>query len=316
MKILLTGASGLLGSNLAYSWRRHEILGLYHTHEWQLDGIVTKKADLLSPGDVKAAVEEFAPDVIVHSAAIADVDQCEVDCGLAYQTNVVATKNLIAAAGQESKVIYISTDLVFDGIKGQYRESDPVHPINVYGKTKYEGEGEALRHRNTMVARTNFFGWNVQDKLSLAEWVVHELSQKKRIKGFTDAVFCGIYTLELARVLEAAIERDLRGVYHCVSGDAMSKYDFACLLASLFHLPRDLIAPASIEDFPFKAKRAKNLWLNTDKLRGALGQSLPTMKESLEAFKRDARDGVANGLNVCSAKRNRFCVPAFYGKDV
>ncbi|MDP2652778.1 MAG: SDR family oxidoreductase [Candidatus Omnitrophota bacterium] len=296
-KVLITGVSGLLGNSLARAWKDTcEILGIYCEHPWHLPGIETRKLDLLQESAVRKAIAEFQPQVLVHTAALTNVDVCEEQPQKAFDANVRVTQILVGAIGAlPARLVHLSTDLVFDGAKGRYKENDPVAPLNVYARTKLEAEGAALKNSRALVARTNIFGWNVQNKRSLAEWVIDELSHKRRIKGFTDAVFSSIYTMDLADLLRAAWERELTGVYHVASSTAMNKYDFACRVADLFGLDKSLIEPSRVGDFAFKAKRAKDLSLDTSKLARALGRPVPTMEESLQRFRKDAEQRLRAG---------------------
>jgi dTDP-4-dehydrorhamnose reductase len=295
-KIFLTGVSGMLGSNLALCWREHcEILGIYHQHRWTLDGIKTKQTDLSDFSSVSALLEDFHPDVIVHAAAAVDVDRCEQEPQWAYRTNVVATKNLVEAAAKNCKFVYISTDLVYDGVKGSYTESDSVNPVNVYAKSKLTGEQEASRLPNHLIARTNIFGFNVQDKMCFAERVIKE-AKAKTIKGFTDSFFSSLYTCDMASLLSAAIEKDLRGIYHFGSSTSKSRYDFADTLAQQLGYGKDLITASSIKDYPFKARRAPDLSLQTKKLSDATGIKVPTQEETIEHFVKDYKNGINGEL--------------------
>ena len=307
-RILITGLSGLLGNNLAYCLKdTYAILGVYHSHPIQMDGIKTVCADLVSGDGVCKIIASFNPDIVIHCAAQANVDLCEEHPLEAEKMNVLATKYLIKSIKANTKVIYISTDLVYDGIKGGFSENDTVNPLNFYGETKYKAELEALTRKNSLIVRTNFFGWNIiEDKFSLGEWVIHELSRHNAIKGFTDCQFSSIYTFELARLLDLAIQKDLTGIYNCVSSTSLSKYDFLCKIAEKTGLNKGLIKPISIDDFEFKAKRSKNLDLSVAKLAGALGIDIPSIDDSIDAFVRDFKGGVPHTIKSYRCPKNIY----------
>ncbi len=288
-KILITGVSGLLGSRLAQYFKGGwDILGTYYTYPVNIEGITLKQIDLGDEERVKEMVEAFRADVIIHCAALTNIEYCEDHQDAALRANVTATKNLVEGIrGSDTKFIYISTDAVFDGEKGNYAEEDEVNPLSFYGSTKYKGELEALKNDNALVARTNIFGRNIQPKLCLAEWIVDELSKGRAIKGFTDVLFSSVYTGNLALLLEAAITKDLKGVYHFTAGNAMSKYDFAVRLAERLELNPELIEPISVDDFAFKAKRSKDLSMNSEKLKADIGRDIPFVEESIEHFVHD-----------------------------
>jgi dTDP-4-dehydrorhamnose reductase len=297
-KILITGVSGLLGNNLAYYFRnKFNILGLYLTHPVTIEGIQIQKADLLSETSLRKIVHAFDPDIVIHCASLTNVDFCEDNQELTELVNIIGTRTVVESLKQtHAKLIYISSDSVYDGCKGNFREADPVNPQNYYGLSKYKGELEVLRNSGALIIRTNIFGWNIQEKHSIAEWILHELSSKKQIKGFNDVFFSSIYTFDLATILDIAIDHDLTGIFNCGSRTFLSKYEFALQIADCFKLEKDLIHSITVDDFAFRAKRGKNLTLNVSKLENALNYNLPTITESIEAFCRDYDKGVP--LNI------------------
>ena len=125
---------------------------------------------------------------------------------------------------------------------------------------------------------------------------MNEISQKRKIKGFKDVFTSIIYTLRLADIVDRMIDRNLSGIFNCVSSDSLSKYDFAVKLAEHFHLDSSLIIPDSVDHFSFKAKRSKNLSLDTQKLSKSLQCSLPAISESIESFYKDYQKGVPQKL--------------------
>ncbi len=294
LKLLITGASGLLGSNLAYYFKeKYQVSGTYLAHPVVLPGVDCIKADLSGFQETKELIERSEPDIVVHCAALANIDECEANPELAFKCNVSAVKNIVEALKiRPAKLIYISTDSVYDGEKGNFKETGLAAPRNSYGATKYEGELEVVRILSALVLRTNIFGWNVQDKASLGEWVLNSLEAGKRIRGFKDIYFSTIYTMEFARVLVAVMKKNLTGVYNLGAGDSLSKYEFAVRLAGRFGLDSALVEAVSFEDAPLKAARGRNLSLDTTKLKNAIGFPLPTVDESIESFYRDYKLGV------------------------
>jgi UDP-4-amino-4,6-dideoxy-N-acetyl-beta-L-altrosamine transaminase/dTDP-4-dehydrorhamnose reductase len=296
-KMLITGVSGLLGNNLArYFKDTYDVVGLYNSHSLATEGIKVLKADIVS-GDLAAIVAECDPDVVIHCASLTNVDYCERYKDLAYQVNVAGTKRLVESLkNTRAVVVYISTDSVYDGSKGNFNENDPVHPLNYYGTTKYEGEGIVLSRLGSLILRTNIFGINIQEKNSIAEWVISSLSARQRIQGFQDVRFSTIYTFELARFIGQALQKGLAGTYNCASSTSQTKYEFACNIARLFGLEKDLIQPISVRDFNFFAERGKNLSLDVTRFSRDLGSALPTIEDSLEAYAKDCKNGLADSI--------------------
>jgi UDP-4-amino-4,6-dideoxy-N-acetyl-beta-L-altrosamine transaminase/dTDP-4-dehydrorhamnose reductase len=299
-KLLITGVSGLLGNNLARYFRdSYRILGTYQQVPVVIEGIETCKADILDLSGLKTIVHRFDPDVVVHCASLTNIDYCETHRELTEDINVGGTRNLVDSIGKpDCKLIYISSDSVYEGTKGDYRETDPVAPQNHYGQTKYMGELEVLKRERSLVLRTNIFGWNIQDKNSLAEWILSELTTRRSIGGFRDACFSTIYNFLFAGLLEAAIGRELNGIYNCASRTALSKYQFAVLLAETFNLDKGIIKPISIDDHHFAARRGKDLSLNVKKIGSALQMDIPTIADSIKAFHRDHARGLPERIRA------------------
>ena len=296
-RVLIFGVSGLLGNNLAYCWRdMFHVYGVYHQHAAEIEGVETKQLNALNEELLKQYIHWVKPDVIVNCAALANIDYCEENPDEAKLLNIDLVKKTVnAIKGKNIKFIHFSTDNVFDGTKGGYTENDAINPVNVYGHTKYAGELEALKNDGAIVARTNIFGWNIQEKFSLAEWCISELSEKRIINGFTDVYFSSIYTFDLADILHDALKKNIKGVYHMASSSSMSKYEFLVKVAELFKLDARLIKPALVEDFPFKAKRPRNLSLCVSKLSGQLEKKIPPVIDSLNRFYSD--NYVTTGLH-------------------
>lgn len=300
-KMLITGISGLLGNNLAYYFKnKYTVLGVYNSHPVVIEDVWTEKADIFSEVSFKKIVNDFDPDVLIHCAALANIDLCESDHEFADRINVYGTRIVAESIrGKKTKMVYISSDSVYEGNKGNFSEKDQVNPQNYYGLSKYKGELESLNAKNSLILRTNFFGWNIQKKFSIAEWILHELSNSKQIKGFRDVFFSSIYTFDWAKILDTAIDHDLVGVFNCGCSTSLSKYEFALRIAGHFGLDESLIQPISIDNFKVQAKRGKNLTLDVNELKKALSYDLPLINESIGAFCRDYNNDLPRKIKEC-----------------
>lgn len=290
-RVLITGVSGLLGSSLSLYWKqKFDILGVYNSHPVDIDGIITRQADLLEPESLARVINDFSADIVVHCAALADIDACQVNRQAAMEANAMATGNLAGIIkGRDIKLVHISTDAVYDGQRSDYIEEDPVNPVNIYGETKLLAETYALTVPRALVVRTAFYGFNIQAKKCFAERILEEVVAGRMIQGFEDVVTSSIYTMDLAELLDAAIERNLEGTYNVAASNAASKYDFSCLIARHLGLDQRLIKPKHVGGHPFKAPRARNLSLNTKKLSSALGRPIVTMEQSTANFVQEYR---------------------------
>jgi dTDP-4-dehydrorhamnose reductase len=169
--------------------------------------------------------------------------------------------------------------------RGNFTELDKPEPINVYARSKLAGEQAVVEGApDAIIARVNFYGWSLDGQRSLAEWIYNNLSNKKPIQGFTDVLFCPLHVRDLGELLVQMVDIGLRGLYHVVSRECLSKYDFACRLAKEFGFDAALVQAASWASAGLTAPRSQNLTLNSDKLSRALGHPPPGINEGLRRF--------------------------------
>lgn len=296
-----------MGNNLAWYFREeYDVSGWYCSHEVSIDGVALNRVNISFEDSLKSLIEDYAPDIIIHCASLTDVDFCERHKELTELVNTIDTQRFVQACkNPEIKFVYISTDSVYDGTKGNYKETDPVNPCNYYGLSKYKGEQAVLEKEKSLILRTNIFGWNIQDKQSLAEWILYNLLNGKSIQGFKNAYFSSIYTFDLARVLGNMLEKDLEGVYNCASMTSQSKYEFACSIAELFGLDKNLIKPIDIKSSGLFAKRGENLTLNVEKLCRETESAPPEIKKSLNHFYRHYIEGLPAKIKF-QAKKDKW----------
>ncbi|MCD4672595.1 MAG: SDR family oxidoreductase [Anaerolineaceae bacterium] len=220
-RILVTGASGLLGLNFALQYQAaHQVMGVVHQHGLRNVSFAVVKTDLNNPRILKRLLVGAAPEVVIHAAAIANLEACEKNPQLAQQINADLPGELARLTRELGmKLVHISTDAVFDGEQGGYVETDTPNPLSVYARTKYEGEQQVTEaNPEAIVARVNFFGWSLTGKRSLSEFFYNNLSAGNQVKGFTDVQFCPLQVNQLAETLMGMVNLDLRGLYHVVSG--------------------------------------------------------------------------------------------------
>ena len=293
-RILITGVSGLLGNNLAYYFREdNQITGLYFGHPVTIPDVETRCLNLLDYSETRALVLKLRPDVVMHCASKTDVDQMESEKEEGWQANVLATRVLLDALRDlDAKVIHISTDSVYSGLNGPYDEDMEPAPCNWYGKTKLESERLVSQRSGSLILRTNLYGWNIQEKMSLAEWFLERLQTDEFTMGFADARFSSIYTFLLAEIIEKCLKRDLVGIYNCACRDSWTKYEFGQQIAEIFGFESEKVLPTSLDDVRSGAKRGKDLRLNVGRLETELGEPLPTMSESLGRLYHDWQDGL------------------------
>jgi dTDP-4-dehydrorhamnose reductase len=299
MRILIPGASGLLGLNLALEAarirgpegeqdgsRRHSVTGVVNGNPLRTDEFEVITADLLLPGNIERLLEEVKPDWVINCAALAIVDACEANPKLAYRLNVELPQKLaVHVARGGARMVHISTDAVFDGRRGDYTEQHAPNPLSVYARTKLEGEqAVAEADPGALIARVNLFGWSLSGKRSLAEWFFYNLQAGISVKGFTDIYFCPLLANDLAQILFKSLEKGLSGLYHVVSSECLSKYDFGVSLAQRFGFEGSLITPISVSEGELLAVRSPRLILSSAKLAQDLGEIIPTISTGLDRF--------------------------------
>lgn len=304
MRILVTGASGLLGLNLALeASQQHVVFGTVKDHALRTEAFSVHRVDLRAPGAIEHLLDQTQPDWVIHCAALALVDACEANPALASQLNIEVPNQLarhVARGG--ARLVHISTDAVFDGQRGDYTEEDTPNPLSVYARTKLDGERAVSEaDSRAIIARVNLFGWSLGGSRSLAEWFFSNLREKKQVMGFTDVLFCPLLANDLAQVLLKMLEKDLSGLYHAVGGRCLSKYEFGMALAHRFGFDQSLIAPTSVLDGGLKAARSPNLTLRTEKLARALGEPLPEVFGGLERFYQQYLEGYHEKIQALSA---------------
>lgn len=287
MKILITGASGLLGLNLCLGMiDTHTIVGVDRS---KLAGTPFEliKADLLEPGVCSRLIDKVRPDAIVHTAANAIVDSCEADPEGARLLNAEFPGDLAELCAQRGvHLLHISTDAVFDGTKEDfYTEEDLTNPLGVYAQTKLAGERNVLSaNPDAVVARVNFFGWSLSGIRSLAEFFYNGLSTGQMVNGFTDVWFCPMFVGDLADTLSRMLGAGLSGLYHAVGSEALTKYDFGLKIARKFGFDEGLVRPISIEESSLKARRSPKLRLSVHKLSTDLGMPIPGVSTGIAQF--------------------------------
>ncbi len=287
MKVLVTGVSGLLGINLSLQMAgEHTVYGVFHEHRLQNTPFELIGADLTDEKKIKEILDITQPEVIINCAALANLDICEAHPQAAQRINTDMPRLLAKAAYRSGiKLVHISTDCVFDGLQGNYSEDDLPNPRGVYARTKYEAEQHVLgENPQALIARVNFYGCSLTGTRSLAEWFYQNLSAGVRIMGFTDMFYCPLYVDDLSSILWRMVMKGLTGLYHLVSSECLSKYDFGVMLAKQFGLDANLIQPTSWKEAGLRATRSPNLCLDTNKLQLALGEALPRQAEGLSAF--------------------------------
>lgn len=300
MRVLLTGASGLFGANFLWQYHaRFDLIAATHRHPLATTTAEPLTLDITDAGQVMAAVRRLRPAVIVHAAAMAGVDACEDHPDAARAINAAGPAHLAEAAEQVGAyLIALSTDYVFDGVTGRYREEDSPNPLGVYARTKRLGEEAVLaRSPRATVVRTTLYGWNAQPKESFAERVLSGAAQGHPVTAFTDMFWSPILTNDVAEAVAALIARPTPGLLHVAGRDRCSRYEFACAAAKTFgHDPAAAVRPGRLAAAQLKAPRPPDASLDVTRFEQALGLPLPGLQQGLDRMKALADQGLVPQL--------------------
>ncbi len=278
MKILLTGSNGLLGSRLVNKLAnsQHHLVATSRT-ALQNDiqkNVEFRTLDITDGPAVNRLINEVKPDVIVHAAAMTQVDECElnkIDC---WNTNVTATRFIVDAARETvSRIIFISTDFVFDGQHGPYREEDETNPVNYYGSSKVGAEKAVMESgldwaivRTVLVVGTTADG----QRQNLLSWVKEKLERGEAIRVVDDQVRTPTFVDDLADGVVLVLEKNASGIYHIAGKDTLTPFQMAVKAAKFLQLDSSLIQKADANTFTQAALRPPTTGFIIDKARREL----------------------------------------------
>ncbi len=285
IKILGTGLTGLVGSRVV------ELLSDKYTFEniSRASGI-----DITNYDSVRAKIQASKADIILHMAAKTDVDGCEKDKSLgengeAWRVNVLGTQNIVKAAKTSGKkIIYISTDFVFDGTKTVYSEEDVPHPTNWYGQTKLEGEKIVKSSGIPFIILRIAYPYRAifGKKKDFVRAIAARLKEEKPISVVYDQVMTPTFIDDIAQALDTVIQANDVGIYHACGSQFVTPYEAAVAIAKTFGYDISLISKTTrAEYFKDKAPRGFRLALSNDKIR-KLGIQMKTFDEGLLEVKK------------------------------
>ncbi|HLX95886.1 MAG TPA: SDR family oxidoreductase [Verrucomicrobiae bacterium] len=275
----ITGAHGLIGGYLAQSAPKF-------APQWQVRAWTRARLDLLDFHAVHREFQRDRPQLVIHCAALTSVAGTRADPALARRVNIEITQRLAELAA-EIPFVFFSTDLVFDGRKGNYLETDAVNPIHIYGETKAAAEQIVLKNPRHLVVRTSINGGisragnrGFNEQLQLA-W-----QSGGKIKLFTDEFRSPIFAGETARAVWELAVQERTGLFHVAGAERLSRWQIGQLLAGRRPGLKANLEPGSVKDFPGPT-RAPDTSLNIAKAQNALARPLPGLTEWLATNPRE-----------------------------
>ncbi len=291
MKIYTIGGSGLVGTKIVEILQDKKLV----SSDYAVDDLsLTNGVDITDPTSLDVIRKDTEHDVVLHIAAKTDVEGCEKDKvlgedGAAYKINVLGTRNVAEAAkAGNKKLLYISTDYVFDGKKEppyKYKEDDEPNPVNWYATTKYKGELEVQRSGVPYTIIRIGYPFRADPfelKNDFVHAIMNRLSKNMPLTAVTDHIMTPTFIDDIAYAIDTIISKKAEGIYHVVGSQSLSPYDAFMLMADKFHYDKNLITKISREElYKGKASRAFNLSINNVKIT-QLGVKMRTFEEGLD----------------------------------
>ena len=290
-RLLITGTNGLLGGKLL-----ERAAGRYHLTGLSAgppvtgpyDGFTFHQVDVRDREAVIRTVQTERPDVVVHTAAMTNVDGCERDPETAWNVNAMGSMNVAdACALTGARLVLLSTDYVFDGEHGPYREDDRPRAISAYGRSKLAAEQTvAAVCEDYAIARTSvLYGLAPNARTNFVTWLIGELRAGNQVKVVTDQTSSPTLADNLAAMVLALAEGDAQGVFHTCGADWLSRYEMALHIVRLFHLDGGLITPIETEELRQPAPRPKHSGMVAERILAETGVKPLTTGEGLALFK-------------------------------
>lgn len=293
--VLITGGTGLLGQGLCDTAAPGWSIVSTHLRPYTVGtpGVREMAVDIRSRPALERLFAEHHFDAVVHAAGVASVDYSERHVEESTQSNLGGTRNvaeMCAASG--TRLLYISTNAVFDGSNAPYHESDPVNPINAYGRIKLACERlvEDTLDRPVIVRPILMYGWpHALGRSNPVTWVVDALERGETIHVVDDVYENPLHNLSAAAVIWAILDRDIDGIIHLGGRDVISRYEFARMVARIFELDQSRIRPVPSSFFPDLAPRPRNTSLVTSRMESELGVPPSTLEAGLRLMAARAR---------------------------
>jgi len=291
MKILITGANGFLGYYLTEQLleKKFSVIAtgkgecrLPFTHDKNFQYL---SMDFTDPFSIHDVFENIKPDVVIHAGAMSKPDECETNQMLAYLVNVEGTVQLlINAADSKSFFVYLSTDFVFDGERGMYREDDIPAPVNYYGRTKLEAE-EAVKEYEfdwAIVRTVLVYGKNHSGHNNILKIVKEKLEKGEEYNVVDDQLRTPTYVEDLAKGIVSIVEKKATGIFHLSGKDILTPYQMAIKTSELLHLDNSVLKRVTASSFNQPARRPLKTGFVIDKARKELGYEPLSFDEGLK----------------------------------
>jgi dTDP-4-dehydrorhamnose reductase len=290
-KILIVGGSGYLGSNLKVFAQKSDEYEVYSTHSSE-HGLSPQcvPLDITDEPSVDHVLGKLKPDIVIHTAALTDSNYCAAHQQEAWNVNVVGTQNIVKSVSRiDARLIYISSDQVYDGLKSFSTENDEPDPISIYGKTKLEAEKIVINGcDNYCIARTSLlYGISKTNRVAFFDNLVSNLLDNKPTQLFYDEyrtpIFLDNYCVIL---LELSQNMNIQGLFNVSGSESVSRYELATQIATTLSMEKSLLVPISIADFAFVDSRPHDCSMNNHAISNVLSTQIIDIRAASELIKK------------------------------
>lgn len=292
---MVIGAKGMLGKDLVEILRSSSRVD--QRLDWEVFGWDIEEIDIQEEKNTVTKIESLRPDIVINIAAYTNVDGCESHDEKAFAINAEGMRHVaLGALRCRAKVVYLSTDYIFDGKKREpYLEDDPPHPLSVYGRSKLRGEQYVQEMvEDALIVRTQWLYGKYGNNFVAS--VLRQAREKKVLSIVNDQVGSPTYTIDLSRAISVLIQCDARGVFHVANSDLCTWFAFGQEILKLSGMEGVRIVPISSEELGRPATRPLYSVLNTEKLKRETGMTLRPWSEALKEYLRDWESERANPL--------------------
>ncbi len=285
-RLLVTGASGFLGWNIcSVAHKLWDVFGVVYSNQLEISGINIKVLDLTDFSSLKQLFIDVEPDAVIHAAAGANTGYCQTKQKESQKINVDASINIAGLCMERSiPLVFISTDMVFDGLNAPYKEEDPVCPVNVYGEQKVLAEKEMIKRCPEMtICRTSImFGSHPEQSKNWFQKNVESMRMCRDVQLFVDEYRTFLSVRKAVSGLLLAIG-SVGGILHLSGDERISRYDFARIVTKVFHINNAKLIPCYLREVPVAAPRAKDLSMDNNKAK-TLGFNPSSIEKELEVL--------------------------------
>ena len=283
-KLLILGGSGLIGNSILRNYKdKFDLLATYNKNPISIQSVHAFNYSF--PNDLNKLenlLTNEKPDILINTMGYSNIDYCESNKNNTEILHIEITKKISKICDDRKiKQIFLSSDYVFDGKKGNYSENDMPNPVNYYGLSKVKAEEIILKNPINAIVRTSIvYDWDYGSRFF--NYVIKNLQKKQDITATTD-VYHSITLLDnLVESIEKIINLNKNGIFHIVDSSCVNRFEFASIIAKIFHLDKRLIKPISVNDIPsFVANRPKNICLNNSKSKKELQLHFNTIEEGV-----------------------------------